>query len=165
MPPRISGGVRRQSAKTLAKDSQLPEAGLHEAFESHHEARPASPRAFGLLLAAVCVLIALWPLFGAKAPRWWALAPALLAAALAWRAPQIFAGPNRVWMKLGELLARVVSPIALAMLFYGMFVPLGWLMRATGRNPLRLQREPAAATYWIEREPPGPSGDSLTHPF
>jgi hypothetical protein len=53
----------------------------------------------------------------------------------------------------------------LALLFYGMFVPLGWLMRATGRNPLRLQREPEAATYWIERDPPGPSGDSLTHPF
>jgi hypothetical protein len=51
------------------------------------------------------------------------------------------------------------------LLYYGMFVPMGWLMRATGRDPLRLARDPAAASYWIERDPPGPAGDSLTHPF
>jgi hypothetical protein len=117
------------------------------------------------MLAAVFVLVALWPLLSAHAPRWWALAPASLAALLAWRMPRVFAGPNRAWMKLGELLARIVAPIALALLYYGMFVPMGWLMRATGRDPLRLQRDPVAASYWIEREPPGPSGDSLSHPF
>ena len=138
---------------------------MHEAFEPLHEARAASPRAFGMMLVVVFALIALWPLLAANAPRWWALAPALLAAVLAWRAPQMFAAPNRAWMKLGELLARVVAPVALVLLFYGMFVPLGWLMRATGRNPLRLERDPAATTYWIERDPPGPSGDSFTHPF
>jgi Saxitoxin biosynthesis operon protein SxtJ len=138
---------------------------MHEAFEPHHEARAASPRAFGLMVVAVFVLIALWPLFGNAAPRWWAFAPALVAAALAWWTPQVFALPNRGWMKLGELLARVVAPVALALLYYGMFVPMGWLMRATGRDPLRLARDPAAASYWIERDPPGPAGDSLTHPF
>ena len=138
---------------------------MHEAFEPLHENRAASPRAFGLMLVVVFALIALWPLFSGNAPRWWAFAPALLAAVLAWRAPQVIAVPNRLWMKLGELLARIVAPVALALLFYGMFVPLGWLMRATGRNPLLLERDVAADTYWIERDPPGPSGDSLTHPF
>ena len=138
---------------------------MHEAFEPLHETRAASPRAFGLMLVVVFALIAIWPLFAKEQPRWWALMVALLAALLAWRAPRVFAVPNRLWMKLGELLARIVAPVALALLFYGMFVPLGWLMRATGRNPLLLKRDVAADTYWIERDPPGPSGDSLTHPF
>ena len=138
---------------------------MHEAFEPLHETRSASPRAFGWMLVVVFVLIALWPLFAGDNLRWWALALAALAAVLAWLAPQVFALPNRAWMKLGELLARIVAPVALAILFFGMFVPLGWLMRATGRKPLQLKRDPAATSYWIERDPPGPSGDSLTHPF
>jgi hypothetical protein len=48
-------------------------------------------------------------------------------------------------MKLGELLARVVSPLALAVLYFRMFVPLGWIMRLAGRRPLRLKRDPVAA--------------------
>lgn len=162
---RIAGCVSRQDAKAIAKDSRLPEAGIHESFEPHHEVRAASPRAFGLMLAAVSLLVAMWPLLSAQSPRWWALVPALLTALLGWRTPEIFAGPNRVWMKVGELLARIVAPIALALLYFAMFVPMGWWMRVTGRNRLRLQREPGAASYWIEREPPGPSGDSLTHSY
>jgi Saxitoxin biosynthesis operon protein SxtJ len=138
---------------------------MHESFEPHHKVRAASPRAFGLMLVALCVVIAFWPLVAKHSPRWWVLAPGALAAVLAWWVPQVFALPNRAWMKLGELLARVVAPVALALLYFGMFVPMGWLMRAFGRDPLRLARDPAAVSYWIERDPPGPPGDSLTHPF
>ena len=138
---------------------------MHESFEAHHATRAASPRAFGLMLVAIFTLVALWPLVSAQPMRWWALVLALPVALLAWLAPQAFAVPNRAWMKLGELLARVVAPVALALLYFGMFVPMGWIMRATGRDPLRLRRDPAAASYWIEREPPGPSGASMTHPF
>jgi hypothetical protein len=138
---------------------------MHESFEPKHEVRAASPRAFGLMVASVLVLVALWPFLAKGAPRWWALAASLAAALLAWRAPQVFALPNRAWMKLGELLARIVAPVALALLYFGMFVPMGWLMRATGRDPLRVKRDATATTYWIERDPPGPPGDSLTHPF
>ncbi len=138
---------------------------MHESFEPHHEARAATPRAFGLMLVAVCVLVAFWPLLSAHSPRWWAVALAAGFGVAAWHAPQVFALPNRAWMKLGELLARIVAPVALAVLFYGLFVPMGWLMRAVGHDPLRLRRNAADASYWIERDPPGPRSDSLTHTF
>jgi len=138
---------------------------MHESFEPKHEVRSATPRAFGLMLVAVCLLVGMWPLLARQSPRAWALGLALVVALAAWRAPRIFAGPNRVWMHLGGLLARIVAPIALALLFYGLFVPMGWLLRAFGHDPLRLRRDAAATSYWIERDPPGPSGASLTHPF
>ena len=97
-----------------------------------HEARAAPPRAFGLMLVAVCVLVAFWPLFGTARRAGGCWRPRCSLAWLAWRAPQIFAIPNRAWMKLGELLARVIAPIALALLFYGLFVPMGWLLRSVG---------------------------------
>jgi hypothetical protein len=128
--------------------------------------RAAPPRAFGLLLAAVLVVIALWPLIDAQPPRAWALALAVIASVLSWLAPRVYAWPNRAWMKLGELLGRVISSVALAVLYFGMIVPLGWIMRLAGQRPLRLRREPGAATYWIERAaPPGADRDNMKHPF
>lgn len=117
------------------------------------------------MLAVVLLAIALWPLAHARPLRAWALPIALLAAVLAWLAPRVYAWPNRAWMKLGELLARVVSPLALAVLYFGMFVPLGWIMRLAGRRPLRLQRDPAAATYWIERAAQRAQHENMKHPF
>jgi hypothetical protein len=38
-------------------------------------------------------------------------------------------------------------------------------VRALGKDPLRLRREPAAASYWIRREPPGPEPDTMKQQF
>jgi hypothetical protein len=125
----------------------------------------ASPRAFGLMVAIILLAIALWPLASAQPIRAWALMIALPAAVLAWWVPRLYSWPNRAWMKVGELLARVVAPVALGVLYFGMFVPFGWIMRLAGRRPLRLRRDPDAATYWIERAPQGVDPDSMKHPF
>ncbi len=34
-------------------------------------------------------------------------------------------------------------------------------MRATGKDFLRLRRDPAAKSYWIDRTPPGPPPQSM----
>ena len=75
-------------------------------------------------------------------------------------------GPlNRAWMKFAELLNRIVSPVVLAVMFYGVFTPAGYLMRLAGKDPMRRKYEPGAASYWIERTPPGPEPESLSEQF
>jgi hypothetical protein len=51
------------------------------------------------------------------------------------------------------------------MLFYATVTPVGLLMRAVGKDPLRLRRNAAVASYWIPREPPGPAPDSMKNQF
>jgi hypothetical protein len=79
--------------------------------------------------------------------------------------PTLLASLNRLWIKLGVLLGKLVSPIALGVLFYGVLVPIGVVMRLTGKDPLRLKRDTGAASYWISRTPPGPPPDSMTNQF
>jgi hypothetical protein len=79
--------------------------------------------------------------------------------------PGLLAGLNRQWTKLGVLLGKVVSPIALGLLFYCAIAPLGIVMRLAGKDPLRLKFDRAAESYWIRREPPGPAPDSMTNQF
>ena len=125
-----------------------------------------SERKFGLFFAALSAGIAVWSWRAGRpalALALLALAFALLAAALL--APRLLAWPNRAWFKLGMALNAVVSPIVLGAMFVLLFVPVALAMRAAGRDPLRRRFDASAASYWIERSPPGPAPDSFNHQF
>jgi polyferredoxin len=58
---------------------------------------------------------------------------------------------NKLWMRLGLLLGMIVSPIVLGIIFYGLFTPIGILMRISGRDELRLKYKDKPS-HWILRE-------------
>jgi hypothetical protein len=99
--------------------------------------------------------------------RWWpfylAIAAAFLAIALL--RPNVLAPLNRLWTKLGLLMAMVVSPIVLRLLFFAVVTPVGLLMRLSGKDPMRLRDGSGADSYWIVRQPPGPAGDTMRDQF
>lgn len=72
---------------------------------------------------------------------------------------------NRAWMWLAYLLNRIVSPIVLGVMYYGVITPFGLVMRLAGRDPMRRHFDREAASYWIPRDPPGPPTDSLKDQF
>ena len=72
---------------------------------------------------------------------------------------------NRLWLRFGLVLYKVVNPAVMTLIFGSTIVPIGVLMRLCGKDPLRLRREPAAASYWIAREPPGPLPETMRDQF
>lgn len=124
-----------------------------------------SDRSFGLVFAAVLALVALWPLKSGGEIRLWAAGAATAFLVLALMLPRLLRPLNLVWFKFGMLLHRVVTPLVMGLLFFLTVTPVGLLMRATGKDPMRLKRAPQAASYWIVRTPPGPSADSLKNQF
>jgi len=137
----------------------------HEDLTREEHVEGSSDRSFGFVFAVVFVVIALWPLWHGGGLRWWSLGVAGAFVVVAIAVPRVLAVPNRLWLKLGLLLGKVVSPIALGVLFYLVFMPIGMLMRLFGKDPLKLRREAAATTYWVDREPPGPPPTSMTNQF
>ena len=137
----------------------------HEDLTREQSVDASSDRAFGLVFAAVFLLIAGWPLWHGQAVRWWSVGAAAAFALAALLKPSLLARPNRLWMRLGLVLAKIVSPLALGLLYYAVLAPFGLLVRLTGKDPLRLRRDPAASSYWIARKPPGPPPDSMTNQF
>jgi len=66
-------------------------------------------------------------------------------------------------MRFGILLGRIVSPIVLGIIFFGLFTPIAILMRLIGRDELRLkytQRQ----THWIPRSE-SIKAESFKHQF
>lgn len=137
----------------------------HEDLTREEVLEGSSDRACGLVFAAVFAIVAGWPLFYGEMPRWWAAGIALAFALVATVRPALLAGLNRVWTRFGHLLGRLVRPIALGIVFYGVMTPLGLAMRVAGKDPLRLKRDGGADSYWIPREPPGPPPDSMSNQF
>ena len=58
---------------------------------------------------------------------------------------------NKLWMGLGHLIGMFVSPLVLGFIFFGIFTPIGFIMRLFGRDELRLQFK-EKRSYWIKRE-------------
>jgi len=72
---------------------------------------------------------------------------------------------KQLWLKFGLLLHRVVTPFVMAFLFYGTVLPTGLVMRMLGKDLLQLKRPPGAESYWIVRQPPGPSPETMRDQF
>ena len=137
----------------------------HEVFVRDEKIVTGSDRSFGLVMAlalpAVTALNAwhsgkLWPWTGG-------LAALFVAAALL--RPAVLHPLNLVWLRFGLLLHRVVNPVVMALLFYGTVLPTGLVMRLMGKDLLRLKRQPDADSYWIVRQPPGPSPETMRDQF
>jgi polyferredoxin len=58
---------------------------------------------------------------------------------------------NKLWMRFGLLLGMIVSPIVLGVIFFGLFTPITFLMRLSGRDELRLKFK-QKNTHWITRD-------------
>jgi hypothetical protein len=141
------------------------EHSSHEVFFRDEKVVAGSERSFGLVMAAALAAVTalnawhsgrLWPWTGG-------LAALLLAAALL--RPAVLHPLNLVWLKFGLLLHRVVNPVLMALIFYGTVLPTGLVMRMMGKDPLRLERQPGADSYWIVRKPPGPSPETMRDQF
>ena len=137
----------------------------HENLTGSHRVQMGSERSFGAVFAVVFLLIGLWPLTDGEAVRVWALGVATGVLAAALLAPHTLRPFNRIWFKFGLLLNKIVSPVVMGLLYYVTVTPLGVMMRLSGKDPLRLKKEPEAASYWIVREPPGPRPDSMKRQF
>ena len=137
----------------------------HEVFSRDETVVAGSDRSFGLVMAAAFAVVGslnawhsgrVWPWTGG-------LAALFLVAGLI--RPSLLHPLNLVWLRFGLLLHRVVNPIVMALVFYGTVLPTGLVMRMLGKDLLRLKRQPDADSYWIMRQPPGPSPETMKDQF
>lgn len=137
----------------------------HESYVRDEEVHGSSDRSFGIVFAVVFALIGLLPLAFGGSPRVWSLLVSAVFLILALAMPRILAPLNRLWLRFGLLLHRIVSPLVLGIMFYLVITPMGLLMRALGKDLLRLRFDQGAPSYWIERSPPGPPPESMKDQF
>ena len=139
---------------------------MHEDIRREQEVKLPSDRSFGVVAGCFFILVAIVPALIKHHPiRLWALGVSACSFLLALVWPRALAPLNLLSFKVSRLLYRVVSPVALGVLFFVVVTPVGVLMRAFGKDPLRLRRDSRAESYWIPRAPPGPAPESMKQQF
>jgi Saxitoxin biosynthesis operon protein SxtJ len=137
----------------------------HHELADHSEVKPSSDRSFGMVFGVVFFLFAArsiwhqthtWPLYGMIA---------LGFVFIGLFRPAALARLNRLWTRLGLLLGKIVSPIVLGGLFFLVIAPVAIVLRWMGKDLLNLRRDPKATTYWLVRDPPGPTPESISDQF
>jgi hypothetical protein len=60
---------------------------------------------------------------------------------------------NKLWMRFGLMLGKIISPLILGLIFFLLFTPIAFIIRLFGRDELRLKFKDKS-TYWIKRNTP-----------
>jgi len=90
-------------------------------------------------------------LLESRVPLWpWVIAGVLGGWGLA--APMSLQPVYRAWMKLGLLLSRITTPLILGIVFYGLILPMGLVMRLMGRDPMARRFDDAAESYRVKHQ-------------
>ena len=127
----------------------------------------APERRFGLALGLLLIALAIYRRSSASSRI---VSVALLAAGVAFIALTVISGyavslVYSAWRRASLVIARVVNPLVLTILFLLLVTPVALLSRVLyGRDELRLKRR-NEASYWITRSPPGPTPDSFRNQY
>ena len=108
-------------------------------------------KGFGLLFFIVFLLIGLWPLIKGESPRILFFPIALVFLILGLMNAKILNPLNRLWIKFGELLGKIIAPVVMAFIYFIILTPLSFLIRITGKDLLKVKYSNKVNTYWIKR--------------
>lgn len=122
-------------------------------FSGNTEIKMGSERSFGLVFAAVFLIVALFPLTRDGSVRIWALAVAGAFALVAFAAPDLLRPLNKLWFRVGLVLNKIVSPIVMGIIFFLTVTPIALITRVRNGDPLKQKLDPDAETYWIAVDP------------
>lgn len=133
--------------------------------ESPSQVTTRELRVFALLqLPFLTALLLAWNHW--KFPAWSAvpLAVSLIIAVVGGVSPPSIRGIYRIWMAAVGTLGWLVSHLVLAIVYYGVVTPIGWGLRWWSGDPLKLDFDRNAESYW-ERRPSDKAPSSYFRQF
>jgi hypothetical protein len=105
---------------------------------------------FGILFFIFFLIIGLYPLKSDEAIRVWSVVLALVLLIITIVKPNLFTFLNKLWIKFGILLGKIISPIVMGLVFFFVVTPIGILVRVLKKDVMGLKR--GESSYWINRE-------------
>ena len=112
----------------------------------------SSPKSFGIVFSIVFFIVSLYPLTNSKDLSIWALVVSIIFLLLAFLAPKVLTLPNKIWFKFGILLGSIIAPIVMAFVYFSTVLPIGLIMRLSGKDLLNQKLNKSSKSYWIERK-------------
>tara|TARA_B100000963_G_scaffold345389_1_gene349446 strand:- start:782 stop:1162 length:381 start_codon:yes stop_codon:yes gene_type:complete len=114
--------------------------------------KKSSVKSFGILFFLVFLIVGLWPLLNDKDIRIWSVVLSVLFLLLGLTKSKILIPLNNYWIKLGEILGKIVAPIVMLVVFLGVVTPMAFLVKLFGKDLLNLKFNKKTNSYWLHRQ-------------
>jgi len=108
-------------------------------------------RNFGIVFFVFFLLISLWLFLNNKTLVYWPLTISIVFLILGLLNAKILTPLNKAWIKFGEILGSIISPLVMGIIFFGIVTPTGLFLKLIGKDVLKLKQD-KKNTYWIEKD-------------
>ena len=109
-------------------------------------------RSFGILFFIVFSIISIWPILSGGELRLWSFIVAIIFLIMGITKSRFLTPFNIAWIKFGELLGVIISPLIMGLVYFLVVLPIGILMRVLGKDLLSLKFNKNIETYWNKKE-------------
>ena len=111
----------------------------------------SSNRSFGLLFFIVFFIFGLWPLKNDLELNYIFIGISIIFLILGLMNSKILTPLNKIWVKFGEFLGRIIAPIVMAIIYFFILTPISLILRIFGKDLLNLKFS-KEKSYWAKRE-------------
>jgi len=111
----------------------------------------SSNRSFGILFFIVFLIVGLWPLKNGGDPRQLFLIISVIFLILGLLNSKILTPLNKIWVKFGELLGKIIAPLVMAIIYFIILTPISLFLRIIGKDLLNLKLN-KDNSYWKKRD-------------
>ena len=112
--------------------------------------KKSSSKSFGYLFFGLFLILSLWPVLNDNSVNFLFLSISAVFLILTILKSKILDFLNNYWIKLGELLGRVVAPIIMFLVFFVIVTPLSLLTKLLKKDLLNI-RFNNSKTYWTNK--------------
>jgi len=109
-------------------------------------------RSFGLLFFFVFFILALWPLTKKGELNLYLISIASIFLVLGLLNSKILSPLNNSWVKLGEILGRIIAPIVMAIVYFFILTPISLLVRLFGKDLIGIKFSNDLKSYWVKKK-------------
>ena len=113
-----------------------------------------SNKSFGIVFFILFLLVSLYPLTINESIRYWSLIISVIFLTLGLLNSNLLTPLNKIWIKFGILLGKLISPFIMVLIFFLVVTPIGLIMKIIKKDLLNLKVRKDKETYWIEKTEP-----------
>ena len=92
----------------------------------------------------------IWPLISSNPIRYWAIVLSITFLILGVVDSKLLSPLKDYWIKLGEILGKVIAPLVMSLVFFIILTPIGLILRIFGKDLLKLKKN-KKSSYWLSR--------------
>ena len=112
----------------------------------------SSNRSFGVLFFVVFLVVGFWPMLNNETPNYYLILFSLIFLILGLVNSKILSPLNLGWIKLGEILGKIIAPIVMAIVYFLILTPISLLVRLFGKDLIGMKFSNNIKSYWIKRK-------------